>query len=212
MRTKDEFEKGLKGLENRIFYRVINTKNNERVLNRIPHTEVLNLSKIYYTILIDETAKTLQAITITNAILAEMSLTIEALDKIAERNTIEVFMPQLECIDAVIDNLDLRGALDSDEKMKDFYILTNKLYLYGASCIFYPDLMEDLSHFFGNCSLYVIPSSINEAILMPDYGIVSKRELEELLMMLNDSITDNEERLSDDIFYYCHKTNQLSIV
>ena len=121
-------------------------------------------------------------------------------------------MPKLENMEMVADTLELRDMLESDEKMDGFYILTNNLYLYGASSIFYSGLMEDFSHFFGISKIYVIPSSINEAILIPDDGTISPTELKETLVLVNDCITNQNERLSDEIYCYCNKTKKLFIV
>ena len=51
-------------------------------------------------------------------------------------------------------------------------------------------------------NLFILPSSIHEAILIPDSGKMSVEQFSEMVREINLDQVPEEERLADDIYYY----------
>lgn len=81
------------------------------------------------------------------------------------------------------------------------YVLTNsRRYLGGANL-----LREDLLKSFAKqhqCGFFILPSSIHEAILIPETAGVAPQNLKEMLMEINVAAVTPEEWLSDEVYYY----------
>ncbi|MCI9356577.1 MAG: hypothetical protein HFH59_03345 [Lachnospiraceae bacterium] len=60
-------------------------------------------------------------------------------------------------------------------------------------------------------NLYIIPSSIHELLLYPDFGDVSPEELSGYVKEVNRSQVPPHDRLSDHIYYYDRKTDEIRI-
>lgn len=84
------------------------------------------------------------------------------------------------------------------------FVFTNQTKEFGAAGVFFGDQVQRLSEQLG-ANLFLLPSSVHEMILFPDYGIVSASELIQMVREINQQKVLEEERLSDDIFYYDRK-------
>lgn len=104
----------------------------------------------------------------------------------------------------------LQAHMDPDEPMmsldpeEDFscglYVLTNKRAIYGASCILYPGLMEEIYRCLG--AYYVLPCSVHEVIIAPDHEALTPTGLADIVHSVNREMLDQDDYLSDNI-YYC---------
>lgn len=74
-------------------------------------------------------------------------------------------------------------------------------YCCGASAIFYPGVMEELSEKLGG-DFIVIPSSIHETLVVPYTHAMEKNEIENLIKQVNDNEVRPEDRLSYKAFRY----------
>lgn len=80
----------------------------------------------------------------------------------------------------------------------------------GAAALLFNSLFEKLSREAEN-DLYVLPSSIDEIIVMP----VDQKGMEELrntVESINSSEVPDDRILSDNVYRYCRRTGQLMIV
>ncbi len=92
----------------------------------------------------------------------------------------------------------------------DFYILTNKYRTLGAAVMLYEDVLADIADEFDN-NLYVLPSSIHEVFIVPDY-VKGAEELREIVAEANATVVKKNEILSDKVYFYEKKSGKLSIV
>lgn len=90
------------------------------------------------------------------------------------------------------------------------YVLTNESLYYGAATLFYPDVQEMLAEKFGR-NYYVLPSSINEVMIVPDNGIMDYKELRAMVNEVNRDQVDEVEVLTGEVYYYDLKAKELSI-
>lgn len=86
-------------------------------------------------------------------------------------------------------------------KLKPMWVLGNAAGYYGAVSVLYPKVLEDFSEKTGG-SFYVLPSSVNDVILLPEGGMETKEKLYEMVASANRKMTDGEMWLSDSVYYY----------
>ena len=98
---------------------------------------------------------------------------------------------------------------DSDEILPDMEdglpmppitILTNTAKLFGASCMLYPGVLEELAVQAGK-SLFILPNSLYKSILLPDVGDDAE-SLKKMISDVNRTQVAPEEVLSDSLYYY----------
>lgn len=95
---------------------------------------------------------------------------------------------------------DALGISAENDPAGNTYILTNSVRWHGAAAIFYVGMMDKLYRKFGNYS--IIPSSIDETIIVPDSMGMSNEDLTAMLKDVNDSIVKPEYRLSYNVYHY----------
>lgn len=96
--------------------------------------------------------------------------------------------------------------------LKDIYILTNHEKLYGAGCMFYTGLLEQIAEE-KRSGFYVLPSSIHEVLLIPDTApdVETAGKLRDMVREINRSeIIRPEDFLSDEVYYYDRNRRTLS--
>lgn len=89
------------------------------------------------------------------------------------------------------------------------FILTNALRNQGAAAILYDGILKRLSDKFGS-DLYILPSSIHECIIISAEEEDAREGLERLVCRVNHSQVAKEERLSDHVYRYERKTDEIS--
>ena len=87
--------------------------------------------------------------------------------------------------------------LDDD----DLLILTNENKVNGASCIFYPGVLEKIATKLDS-DLYIIPSSIHEVLILRKTDNIKKDDLNFLINTVNQSELAQTEILSDNVYIY----------
>lgn len=81
------------------------------------------------------------------------------------------------------------------------YILTNSKRNHGAVGMLRTDLLQEVAEKEG-CSLFILPSSIHEVLLLPDRGLLPAEMLKETVGSINQEYVEDEEKLSDNIYYF----------
>lgn len=109
-----------------------------------------------------------------------------------------------------ISNYELEELLDLSNLDNEAYVLTNRYYYNGAVGILRTDLLEEFSKK-KECDFYIIPSSMNEVILVPDTG---KRDPEFLkgLLVKNNANYCNGEELSNHVYYYYKERRKIEMI
>lgn len=90
------------------------------------------------------------------------------------------------------------------------YVLTNEYRNHGAAGMLRLDLLKKfVEQIQGN--FYILPSSVNEVILLPDRGDKSPEFLRSLVKKNNKDYA-SEEELSENIYYYRRERNRIEVV
>lgn len=200
-------------IKDRIMPRLINTAWNEVYLENKPHTEIEDLS-IMYAVRISEGKDNLADAVISNDLLNIWNKTVQDLHDVAMSNIAEQ-RPLFCNLAAFMDFLNEKNYIDIDDVDPDdydmpFFILTNKQKTKGAIMAANPAVMDKITDKFGK--LYIIPSSTEEVIIVPQTAVDDVRELAKMVKSINESEVRPEDQLSNNVYEYDAESKSLCIV
>lgn len=176
-------------IKDHIVYKIIRRESNEELLSQIPHECYLDLAIVYY-VLMETTDFGTATLLIRNEHLEGWRITKEEVSAAARINT-----PALLPVEV--------GMLT-----EYMYILTNSIRSFGAAVMLYDDIWKQMEHLIGG-DFYVLPSSVHELILIPESYGMDRRHLQEMVREINRTEVENEEVLSDNVYYYCGEEERL---
>lgn len=87
--------------------------------------------------------------------------------------------------------------------------LSNTSNFYGASCIFYPKVLENIRRKIQN-DYYIIPSSVHEVLILLADSI-GKEELNQMIQEVNATVVESREILAEHCYKYDSKKNEIII-
>ena len=213
-------------MRGRICARLISAERNEDYLEGVPHRRFLDLALVYY-ILMEENDDRVSIANITRECLSQWGVTEKELYDMSLYN-----MPQLMPVSAVNlqdlleqmllrgegNSVDLRvGNILSGEKITDedsapIYVVTNTAHYLGAIAIFYPDVLNSLLARLDWSECYVLPASIHEMIICPDYSHMGLEQLSCMVKEVNETAVDETDRLTDSVYYYSRESGDLQLM
>ncbi len=207
-------------VKERICYRLIRQKGNEELLRESPHIDFLDLALCFYYAYDGQIGE--GAIRIKNSHAQRWGVKTVDLVRLAEQNTSRLFCWKCISMEDIIRESpefdDAQGAGLLEEVMNDGFleynpmrILTNTKRIYGAVCMLYPGVLEELSAK-EQKSFYILPSSVHEVILLPKTGIETADRLREMIFEVNRTFVAPEEVLSDNLYYYDFREKRVRII
>ena len=102
------------------------------------------------------------------------------------------------------------GILPKAGETPEIYIMTNKKGLNGFAAVLYPGALKSAADMAGR-DLYVLPSSVHEAILIPAGCFTGAHGLSEMVREVNAACVAEEEVVSDSVYFYDRKEGKLSM-
>lgn len=211
-----EFFRSYEAVRDRICYRLIGRKGNEELLEDVPHIEFLDLAIcFYYAYSGRELGEGI--ILIHNSHMKMWDACTAGLLRLAQSNTPRLFPYECSSMEDILNELTSRSAWEGPESPAEgrcripMRVLSNTKRLHGAACILYPDVLEEIAAA-EQSSLYVIPSSIHEVILLTDRGDSSPDALRDMIVEVNGTQVAPEEILSDSLYYYDFNEKKIEIV
>ena len=204
-------------LQSKIVFRIINTKQNEALLEKVPHVDFMDLSMVFYALF--EASKDGSAtMLIYYDNLEQWGISKFQLVMTAIQNSRMLLPPQLITMNEVIagivgseygqkENLLERKRGEAQDTM---YVLSNPIKSFGAACIAYPGMLKALGELF-DADYYILPSSIHEVILVPDRCGLTFSQMTEMVVDVNRTQVAPEEILSDHAYFYDRKNEKLSM-
>lgn len=191
-------------IKQRIFFRCVST---EQVPSSIPYREVLDFS-IVYGILVSYNKNSTTFITITEDIKNRYSWTEEELFQLSMENTCRLFPEQMQSMVEILSREfpDMANTLENDTI--GCTVISNRFNFYGFSVIFYPRVLVRLAEEKGG-NLVIIPSSVHEALVLVDNGMVDTVEINQTIRFVNHTQVLEEEQLSNQAYYYDRETKKL---
>lgn len=201
----------LKDKRSRIFYKVINRDKNEELLKNVPYIQAVENSDLVliFCILVDECKDMSATVTITNHLMGHFNFTLSELITVAKENTPKLFPASFRSMSEVIANL-LPIFSAPDETDDTMWVLSNTRSVNGAGAMYYEHMLEDIAGRL-NGNFFVLPSSLHEVIIVKDDNGVDTSFLCEMVKEVNQTSVEEEDFLSDTVFYYNTATQTLSI-
>ncbi|MBQ4259956.1 MAG: hypothetical protein IJB84_06850 [Lachnospiraceae bacterium] len=192
-----------KQVRERICYRLIGRENNEKLLEDIPYIEFYDLAICFFYAYEGEELGE-GSILIRKSHMETWNVTISELFDRATVNTPKLFPWECQKIDALLEEpveLAGNGEISSILQEVPMRVLSNQKRIYGAGCILYPSVLQQLAVEQGG-NYYILPSSIHEVILLKDLGNEDEDRLKWMIYHINREAVENEEVLSDSLYYY----------
>lgn len=197
-------------IKDRVFPRLINTQANAEYLSDKPHRAVEDLSLIY-AVRVSEDSQGFAEAVITDDLADMWGVTPDeihdkAMDNIATRP------PLFQNIESLLfggqEALEIEEIEPSDYNLP-FFVLTNQQKTKGAVMAVNPKTMDRITAKFGD--VYVIPSSVDETLIVPKSAVEDVHELERIVRQVNSSDVRPEDQLSDNVYEYDKDTHTLKI-
>lgn len=209
-------------IKDKIIFKLIHAERNEALLKDVPHIRYFDLA-IVFQCLVSEEMFGNATIMIHKAHLKLWQTTVEELYERALQNT-----PKLQRYDIksmrdvlgemmLLEEMEGRSTEETEEYLKELpdsvpmYVLSNKSRVQGATCILYPNILKDFAAAIRN-DFYILPSSIHEIILLPAEGEEDVEALKNMVREVNESQVEREEVLSDSVYYFDWKQNELRML
>lgn len=197
-------------IKDKIVYKVVNYRSNEKLLEQVPHKRILDLAVVFYCLLDNEYGRSATAL-IYNNNLKNWNVTIDDVYKAALKNTPDLLHSKISSMAALFEkcgvNVDGEEVDLKDYVPSDMYVLTNESKLNGAACILYENVLYDFAQKMG-ADLYILPSSVHEVILLPKLSMFEKDELVNMVKEVNTEGVAADEVLSDHVYEY-NRTERL---
>ena len=193
-------------VKSRIVYKVINRERNERLLREVPHRDVMDLAMVCYVLIRLQNGQTATML-IKQEHLRLWRVTEKEVFEEAEKNVKRILPAKLSRMKDVLASM-LEISVEEDDSEDLMYVMSNEEGSFGAACIFYEGVM-DMIHDTIRENYYVIPSSVHEMIILPESAAPQKKEIEETVSEINRTQVEDEEVLSDRVYYYNARSKQL---
>lgn len=209
-----EFFRSYDKVKDRICYRLINRQGNQELLEEVPHIEFLDLAICFYYAYRGEQLGE-GSILVYNSHMEMWKVSTADLLAVAKANTPRLFPWVCSSMDEILAEATggMVDVLPGEDVFRNFpmRVLSNYKRTQGAVCMIYPNLLEKLTAQ-GRRSVYILPSSVHEVILLQDTGAGCPRELKKMIMEVNRTQVAPEEVLSDSLYFYDYSEKRVKII
>lgn len=186
---------------------VINTEWNKKLLEGLPHREMLDISIVYRWI-VDVVDDGLGSALITNAMFEKLGIDEDELFDLALENTLRMFPPKVMNLDEIYEHL--MGDAGQGEVSTGTLVLTNEENYYGANALLDDSLLQKVAAA-ADCDLYILPSSIHELMVLPAITD-DTADLVRMVRTVNKDVVDVEDRLSDNLYLYKKEDRTINLI
>lgn len=194
-------------MKERLFVEVISADANANLLDNVPHDRMEDLA-VVYRFAMESDEDELASILVTNNLIERMGISYERLRRDALENSPKIrpviFMKLNEVMKELMgpEVFEVYGI--SDETDDTVYVATVPGMFSGAGVLAYPGFMDQAAEKVGG-DFFVIPSSINEILLVADEGDTTADCLRKRVTEINATEVSPEEKLSDNVYHYDSK-------
>ncbi len=199
--------------------KLIHYESNKKLLKELPHKRFLDMAQIFYVMVKSDKTGT-ASITVRHEHIKLWNITEHQLIHDATENAPRILPAEI----AELNNI-IQEFLDEDARLSDIspeyegittfasfepgitpsrlpmYVLSNCCRINGAAALLYPGILHEFAERM-NTDIFIIPCSIHEVILVPDYGSLSKDALNSMVQEVNHHEVNEQDRLSDHVYYY----------
>lgn len=202
----------------KLFMRVSSAEKNQELLQNVPYELKEDLA-ITFHLAVDLGEEGLASTMITNNIMEQYGITKEQLYQDALVSSPKVLPATVENMDKLLRCMmldDMKASGMGAEELKameeemdqmisanpnPMTVVSNEQTVDGASALFYPGMLDQIGESMKG-DYFILPSSINEVIVVPDDGSLDHKELKEMVNEINHTQVAPEERLTDEVYHY----------
>ena len=204
-----------------IFYQVISGEKNRELLGDVLHDDFLDLSIVYRVLLSGNGGEEIGSAKIMAGQMRDWGVTREEVKEAAKKNTQRLFPAvRMRMGSMIAEAMKDSGAgmrIDPEQmvreclpEMNEVYVLTNRRKTEGFAVVFYKDFLKRIAEE-KESDLYILPSSIHEAIVLPAKEKESAGELRKIVDEANRICVLPEDWLSDNVYIYSREQDRLCI-
>ena len=200
-------------IKDKLFVRVSNAEKNEEVLETLPHTIQDDMAVTYH-ILFSKDKNGIASAPINEGMLETYGVTVEQLHEDAMRSSQNLFPVEIMPMSIITNQIiheQMEAAGFDEQEIQDYlsemqadtgmYVVSNDARTNGASAIFYPGVMDQLAEQFDG-DYFILPSSTDEVIVIPDTGEQRASELNAMVQEVNATQVSEEMRLGNEAYHY----------
>lgn len=194
-------------MKEKLSVEVISADANADLLANVPHDRMEDLAVVYRFVM-ESSEDGRASILVTNNLMDRMGVSHEQLRADALENSPEIRPVVIMGMNEVMKEMmgpevyEMFGIPDDAEET--MYVATVPDKNSGAGVIAYQDFMDQAAERVGG-DFFVLPSSINEILLVPDNGDMTADALRDMVKDVNAKEVSPEERLSDNVYHYDSK-------
>ena len=194
-------------LKGKFACKLIHRGKNEKLLNDIPYVPWMDLAIVVF-VLLEVSPYGTATVLVRKEHLEIWGLTEAQLFDEAKKNT-PILLPYQFCpMRKLLREICPYAVDEGEEEEESLYVLSNKLRSFGAASMLYDGILEKVGQKLGE-NYYILPSSIHEVIVVPESKSPVKQDLEEMVREINKTQVEEEEVLSDRVYYFSRKENRL---
>lgn len=196
----DNILKKIKEGFSHVIPKLINAEKNKELLETCPHRMFLDLAVVYEIML-----GTNQFILIMNEMSDYHGMTEDELYHLAVKNVRE--QKQVVTLNQILKEM---VGVEEDLEQIPMFIVKTKYVTHGASVMLCEDVLSEAADMLKS-DLYILPSSINEIIVIPVDFRNGVTGLKDMVNTVNQTQVLPEEFLSDSVYFFDRKLKRLSI-
>lgn len=194
-------------LKGKFACKLIHRGKNEKLLNDIPYVPWMDLAIVVF-VLLEVSPYGTATVLVRKEHLEIWGLTEAQLFDEAKKNTPILLSYQFCPMRKLLREICPYAVDEGEEEEESLYVLSNKLRSFGAASMLYEGILEKVGQKLGE-NYYILPSSIHEVIVVPESKSPVKQDLEEMVREINETQVEEEEVLSDRVYYFSRKENRL---
>lgn len=196
-------------IKDKINIKLINSSQNKEYLKDKPHTDIADLSAIYYINLGTDEYGSMTTV-ISDCLLSQYGITVEELHQTAIRNMgpNARFSTMFEVLSEIMSDNSPSDIFDAADDM--IFVLSNQNKINGASMLLCPNVMDMIAEKVGK-DYYLLPSSIHEALIVPYRPDMEVDSLATMVREVNATQVAKDEQLSDHVYRYDYDNHSLVI-
>ena len=196
-----------KELKGKFACKLIHRGKNEKLLNDIPYVPWMDLAIVVF-VLLEVSPYGTATVLVRKEHLEIWGLTEAQLFDEAKKNT-PILLPYQFCpMRKLLREICPYAVDEGEEEEESLYVLSNKLRSFGAASMLYEGILEKVGQKLGE-NYYILPSSIHEVIVVPESKSPVKQDLDAMVREINETQVEEEEVLSDRVYYFSRKENRL---
>ena len=158
------------------------------------------------------------SILIRNQYLETWGVSVKELWDTADRNTRRLFLPECTSMENVLKEIGEKERTEfhpelpePDGKFLSMSVLSNRQRIFGSAVLLYDGYLERIGEKIGK-NYFILPSSIHEVIILPENGGEDYEGMREMIREINETQVEDQEILSDNLYYFDRQKNKMRIV